>query len=62
MSQAEEKTKILLTYKFKAYPSALLEYRMENWLYILHNLYNQAIVERKRVWRKEKKSITYSHQ
>ncbi len=43
MSKAEEKTKFLLTYKFRTYPSALLECRMENWLYILHNLYNHVI-------------------
>ncbi len=55
MSRAKEETKFLLTYKFRAYPSALLEYRMENWLYILCNLYNQAIEERKRAWKKEKK-------
>ncbi len=62
MSTAKEETKFLLTYKFKAYPSALQEYRMENWLYILCNLYNHALEERKRAWREEKKTITYSHQ
>ncbi len=35
MSKVKEETKFLLTYKFRAYPSALLEYRMENWLYVL---------------------------
>jgi len=62
MSKAKEETKFLLTYKFRAYPSALLEYRMENWLYILHNLYNHALDERKRAWKEKKKSITYSYQ
>ncbi len=62
MSRVKEETKFLLTYKFRAYPPALLEYRMENWLYILHNLYNYALEERKRAWKEEKKSITYSHQ
>ncbi len=62
MSKVKEETKFLLTYKFRAYPSALLEYKMENWLYILHNLYNHALEERKKAWKEEKKSITYSNQ
>ncbi len=62
MSRAKEETKFLLTYKFRAYPSVLLEYRMENWLYVLCNLYNHALEERKRTWKEEKKTITYSHQ
>ncbi len=62
MSKVKEETKFLLTYKFRAYPSALLEYRMENWFYILRNLYNHALEERKRAWKEEKKTITYSHQ
>ncbi len=43
MSKTEEETKFLLAYKFRAYPSALLEYRMENRLYILHNLYDPSL-------------------
>jgi len=62
MSKAKEETKFLLTYKFRAYPSAFMEYRMENWLYILCNLYNHALEERKRAWKEEKRSITYSDQ
>ncbi len=62
MSRVKEEAKFLLTYKFRAYPSALLEYRMENWLYILCNLYNHALEERRRAWKEEKKTITYSHQ
>ncbi|WP_456401981.1 helix-turn-helix domain-containing protein [Persephonella sp.] len=62
MPKVREETKFLLTHKIRAYPSSLLEYKMENWLYILHNLYNQAIVERKRAWKEEKKNITYTHQ
>ncbi len=62
MSKTKEETRFLLTYKFRAYPSILLEYRMENWLYILFNLYNHALEERKRAWKEEKKTITYSHQ
>ncbi|HHJ63426.1 MAG TPA: transposase, partial [Aquifex aeolicus] len=62
MSRAREETKFLLTYKFRAYPSALLEYRMENWLYILCNLYNYALEERKRAWKEEDRTITYSDQ
>ncbi len=62
MSRAKEETKFLLTYKFRAYPSALLEYRMENWLYILCNLYNYAPEERKRAWKEEGRTITYSDQ
>ncbi len=52
----------LLTSKFRAYPSALLESGMENWLFVLHNLYNQALDERKRAWKEEQKRITYSDQ
>ncbi len=62
MSRAKEETKFLLTYKFRAYPSALLEYKMENWLYILCNLYNYALEERKRAWKEKGKTITYSDQ
>ncbi|WP_457601212.1 RNA-guided endonuclease InsQ/TnpB family protein [Hydrogenivirga sp.] len=62
MSRAKEETKFLLTYKFRAYPSALMEYRMENWLYTLCNLYNHALEERKRAWTEERRSITYSDQ
>ncbi|EDP75525.1 RNA-guided endonuclease TnpB family protein [Hydrogenivirga sp. 128-5-R1-1] len=62
MSRTREEIKFLLTYKFRAYPSVLLEYKMENWLYILCNLYNHALEERKRAWKEEKKTITYSHQ
>ncbi len=62
MSRAREETKFLLTYKFRAYPTALLEYRMENWIYILCNLYNHALEERKRAWKEEGKTITYSDQ
>ncbi len=62
MSRAKEETKFLLTYKFRAYPSALLEFKMEHWLYILQSLYNHALEERKRAWKEEKKSITYSDQ
>ena len=62
MSKTKEETKFLLTHKFRAYPSILLEYRMENWLYILCNLYNHALEERKRAWKGEGKTITYSDQ
>ncbi len=62
MSRAKEEAKFLLTHKFRAYPTAFLEYKMENWLYILCNLYNHALEERKRAWKKEKKTITYSNQ
>ncbi|RLJ70332.1 putative transposase [Hydrogenivirga caldilitoris] len=62
MSRAREETKFLLTYRFRAYPSALLEYKMENWFHILCTLYNHALEERKRAWKKEKKSITYTYQ
>ncbi len=49
MSRVTKETELLLTYKFRAYPPALLEYRMENQIYMLCNLYNHAIEERKRV-------------
>ncbi len=62
MSKTREKNNLTLTYKFLTHPSALLEYKMENWLYTLNNLYNYTLEERKTAWKEEKKSVSYTQQ
>ena len=62
MSRVKEESKFLLTYKFRAYPTVLQEYRLENWLYALCWLYNYALEERKRVWKEEQRTVKYSEQ
>jgi len=62
MSRVKEESKFLLTYKFRAYPTALQEYGLENWLFALCWLYNYALEERKRVWKEEQRTVGYSEQ
>ncbi len=62
MSRVKGESKFLLTYKFRAYPTALQEYKLENWLSVLCWLYNYALEERKRIWKEEKRSVRYSEQ
>ena len=62
MSRVKEEDKFLLTYKLRAYPTALQEYKLENWLFALCWLYNYALEERKRVWKKEQRTVRYSQQ
>ncbi len=62
MSKVKEESKFLLTYKFRAYPTALQEYGLENWLFALCWLYNYALEERKRVWKEEQRTVSYSEQ
>ncbi len=62
MSRVKEESKFLLTYKFRAYPTALQEYELENWLLALCWLYNYALEERKRVWKEEERTVSYSEQ
>jgi len=62
MSKVKEESKFLLTYKFRAYPTALQKYRLENWLFALCWLYNYALEERKRVWKEEERTVSYSEQ
>ena len=62
MSRVKEEDKFLLTYKFRAYPTALQEYKLENWLFALCWLYNHALEERKRVWKEEQRTVKYSEQ
>ena len=62
MSRVKEESKILLTYKFRAYPTALQEYELENWLFALCWLYNYALEERKKVWKEEQRTVKYSEQ
>ncbi|CAD7774095.1 putative transposase [Candidatus Methanoperedenaceae archaeon GB50] len=53
---------IEITHRYRAYLTALQEYKAESWLYTLCNLYNSAIKERRNAYRTEKKTITYSQQ
>jgi putative transposase len=62
MSRVKEEDKFLLTYKLRAYPTALQEYKLENWLFALCWLYNYALEERKRVWKEEQRTVRYSQQ
>jgi len=62
MSKAKKENKFLLTYKFRAYPTALQEYKLENWLFALCWLYNYALEERKSVWKEEQRTVKYSEQ
>jgi len=62
MSRVKEESKFLLTYKFRAYPTALQEYKLENWLFALCWLYNSALEERKKVWKEEQRTVKYSEQ
>ncbi len=62
MSRAKKESRFLLTYKFRAYPTALQEYKLENWLFALCWLYNHALEERKRVWKEERRTVKYSEQ
>lgn len=62
MSRVKEESKFLFTYKFRAYPTVLQEYKLENWLFALCWLYNYALEERKRVWKEEQRTVKYSEQ
>ena len=62
MFKAKGASELLLTYKFRAYPTALQEYKLENWFSVLCWLYNYALEERKTAWKEEKRGISYSEQ
>jgi len=47
-----------LTYKFRAYPTTLQEYKLENWLSILCWFYNYEINEYRRIWDEEHRTPT----
>lgn len=51
-----------IAYQYRGYPTDLQEYRLENWLFVLHGLYNEAILQRKETYRSTRKSITYTDQ
>lgn len=50
--------KTYLTYKFRAYPTTLQEYKLENWLSILCWFYNYEINEYRRIWDEEHRTPT----
>lgn len=62
MFKVRETSEPLLTYKFRAYPTALQECKLENWFFVLCWLYNHALEERKTVWKEEKRNVSYSEQ
>ena len=62
MSRIKEESKLLLTYRFRTYPTALQEYKLKNWFFALCWLYNYALEERKRVWKEEQRTVRYSEQ
>jgi len=51
-----------IAYRYRAYPTDLQEYKLENWLFILQSLYNSAIEQRRTAYKTEGKSITYTDQ
>ena len=51
-----------ISYRYRAYPTNLQEFRMENWLYSLRPLYNSAIFDRKKSFRAAGKGMTYTEQ
>jgi putative transposase len=51
-----------IVYRYQAYLTPLQEFKLENWFYVLWDLYNSAIDERQRVYKSEKKSISYTEQ
>lgn len=51
-----------LAYRYRAYPTDLQEYQMENWFFVLHGLYNGAVLERKESYKTTGKGVTYSAQ
>lgn len=53
---------IRVTHKYRAYPTVLQGYTMENWLFILCSVYNHAIEERAEGYKNTGKSISYSAQ
>lgn len=61
MLKIKEENK-LLTYRYRAYLTNLQQYRAENWLYILCNLYNQALEERKIYYKDTKNTLSYTEQ
>ena len=62
MFRIKEESKLLLTYRFRTYPTALQEYKLKNWFFALCWLYNYALEERKRVWKEEQRTVRYSEQ
>jgi putative transposase len=61
-SKAQSGETFRLTYRSRAYPTNLQEYRMENWFLVLHGLYNGAVLERKETYKATGESVTYSDQ
>ena len=53
---------IEITHKYRAYLTALQQYRAENWFSALCKLYNQAVRERKKAYQEEKRAVSYSQQ
>jgi len=53
---------VQIAYRYRAYPTDLQEYSLENWLGALCALYNDAIVERKKTYKAFGKSVTYNDQ
>lgn len=61
-SYTESANTCCISYRYRAYPTDLQQYRMENWLYILQNLYNGAIEQRRTIYKTEGRSVTYTEQ
>ena len=53
---------IRVTHKYRAYPTVLQEYTIENWLFILCSVYNHAIEERAEGYKNTGETISYSAQ
>ncbi len=59
---AAEIPTVLIAYKYRAYPTELQQYRMDNWVWTLGGLHNGAETERKESYRTTGKGFTYSQQ
>ncbi|HMK44014.1 MAG TPA: transposase, partial [Dissulfurispiraceae bacterium] len=61
-SNKTEVPTVRIACRYRAYPTDLQQYRMENWLWTLGGLYNSAVAERKETYKITGKSVTYSDQ
>ena len=53
---------MMKTYKFRLYPSAEQEKKLNGQLELCRELYNSLLLERRYAYKGQKKSLTYNHQ
>lgn len=49
-------------FRYRAYPTDLQAYKMENWFLGLQGLYNMSIEQRRTAYKSEQRSVTYTEQ